>query len=152
MDNYSIKDVYDAQDLQKKSRNSINKWIRAVRALFTVCEIDVKTVVSAEISSVDIFKRPVFYKGVGRIKGSYVRVGESMSKYEIYSYKVFYKRTREDIRIVENANINMIDEKRMGDYLTTVKSKRKNLAENVSKEEILELMGIPMRVFQHLQD
>lgn len=48
-----------------------------VRALFTVCEIDGKTIVSAEIPRVDISERPVFYKGVGRIKGSYVRVGES---------------------------------------------------------------------------
>ena len=46
-----------------------------------------KTVVSAEIPGVDISERPVFYKGVGRIKGSYVRVGEAdepMSEYEIY--------------------------------------------------------------------
>ena len=32
---------------------------------------------SAEIPGVDISERPVFYKDVGRIKGSYVRVGES---------------------------------------------------------------------------
>ena len=42
-----------------------------VRALFTVCEIDEKIIVSAEIPGVDISERPVFYKGVGRVKGSY---------------------------------------------------------------------------------
>lgn len=116
-----------------------------VRALFTVCEIDGKTIVSAEIPRVDISERPVFYKGVRRIKGSYVRVGESdepMSEYEIYSYEAFRKRTRNDIRVVENAKLTMINERRMADYLSAVKSERKNLADNVSDEEIFELMGI----------
>lgn len=117
----------------------------SVRALFTVCDIDGNTVVSAEIPGVDISERPVFYKGVGRVKGSYVRVGESdepMSEYEIYSYEAFRKRLRDDIRTVENAKMNMIDEARMETYLSAVRKERKNLAENVSKDEILELMGI----------
>lgn len=37
---------------------------------------------------------------------------------------------------------NMIDEARMETYLSAVRKERKNLAENVSKDEILELMGI----------
>lgn len=37
---------------------------------------------------------------------------------------------------------NMIDEARMEKYLSAVRKERKNLAENVSKDEILELMGI----------
>ena len=144
-DNYAIKGVYDAQDLQKKVTEQCKQMEPSVRALFTVCEFDGKTVVSAEIPGADISERPVFYKGVGRIKGSYVRVGESdepMSEYEIYSYEAFRKRTRDDIRTIENAKLNMIDEQRMTDYLTAVKNERNNLANNVSEEEILELMGI----------
>lgn len=117
----------------------------SVRALFTMCEIDGKTIVSAEIPGVDISDRPVFYKGVGRIKGSYVRVGEAdelMSEYEIYSYEAFRKRIRDDVRTVENAKLSLIDEKRMSEYLSAVVRERKNLAENVSEAELLELMGI----------
>ena len=116
-----------------------------VRALFTICEIEGKIIVSAEIPGVDISERPVFYKGVGRIKGSYVRVGESdepMSEYEIYSYEAFRKRIRDDIRTISNSKMQLLDEKRMKDYLDAVKNERKNLAENVSSEEIMELMGI----------
>lgn len=145
VDNYAIKGVYDAHDLQKKVTEQCKQMEPMVRALFTVCEIDGKTVVSAEIPGVDISERPVFYKGVGRIKGSYVRVGESdelMSEYEIYSYEAFRKRTRDDIRIVENAKLTMIDQERMADYLQAVKSQRKNLADNVTDAEIMELMGI----------
>ena len=144
-DNYTIKGVYDAQDLQKKVTEQCKQMDPTVRALFTVCEIDGKVVVSAEIPSVDISERPVFYKGVGRIKGSYVRVGESdepMSEYEIYSYEAFRKRTRDDIRTIENGKLNLINEKRMEDYLLAVKKERKNLADNVPDSEILELMGI----------
>ena len=76
-DDYAIKGVYNPQDLQKKVTEQCKQMEPSVRALFTVCEINDKTIVSAEIPGVDISKRPVFYKGVGRIKGSYVRVGES---------------------------------------------------------------------------
>ena len=144
-DNYAVKGVYDAHDLQKKITEQCKQMEPSVRALFTVCDIDGKTVVSAEIPGVDISERPVFYKGVGRIKGSYVRVGESdepMSEYEIYSYEAFRKRIRDDIRMVDNAKLNMIDEKRMTDYLSAVKNERKNLADHVTESEILELMGI----------
>ena len=144
-DNYAVKGVYDAQDLQKKVTEQCKQMEPAVRALFTVCAVDGHTVVSAEIPGVDISERPVFYKGVGRIKGSYVRVGESdepMSEYEIYSYEAFRKRIRDDIRTVGNRKFHMINEKRMEDYLTAVRNERRNLADNVSEEEILELMGI----------
>ncbi len=144
-DGYKANGVYDAQDLQKKVTEQCKQMEPAVRALFTVCEIDGNTVVSAEIPGVDISERPVFYKGVGRIKGSYVRVGESdepMSEYEIYSYEAFRKRIRDDIRTVENAKMQFFDKKRMEDYLSAVKRERKNLSDNVSESEILELMGV----------
>ena len=144
-DNFAIKGVYDAQDLQKKVTEQCKQMEPAVRALFTMCEIGEKILVSAEIPGVDVSDRPVFYKGVGRIKGSYIRVGESdepMSEYEIYSYEAFRKRIRDDIRIVEGAKIQHFDEKRMAEYLSRVKSERRNLADNVSDDEILELMGV----------
>lgn len=143
--NFAIKGVYDAQDLQKKVTEQCKQMEPAVRALFTMCEIGEKILVSAEIPGVDVSDRPVFYKGVGRIKGSYIRVGESdepMSEYEIYSYEAFRKRIRDDIRIVEGAKIQLFDEKRMAEYLSRVKSERRNLADNVSDDEILELMGV----------
>lgn len=144
-DGYSVNGVYDAQDLQKKVTEQCKQMEPVVRALFTMCDFDGKTVISAEIPGVDISDRPVFYKGVGRIKGSYIRVGEAdepMSEYEIYSYEAFRKRTRDDIRTVEHARFQLIDEGRMAEYLEAVKKERKNLSDNVSERDILELMGI----------
>ena len=148
-DNYSVNGVYDAQDLQKKVNQQCKQMEPVVRALFTVCEEDGKIIVSAEIPGVDISERPVFYRGVGRVKGSYVRVGESdepMSEYEIYSYDAFRKRTRDDIRTVENADFNiMINKDRLDDYFKAVKDERKNLSENVSEKDIMDLMGITVK-------
>lgn len=144
-EDFAVKGVYDSQDLQKKVTEQCKQMEPSVRALFSICEIEGKIIVSAEIPGVDISERPVFYKGVGRIKGSYVRVGESdepMSEYEIYSYEAFRKRIRDDIRTISNSKMQLLDEKRMKDYLDAVKNERKNLAENVSSEEIMELMGI----------
>jgi ATP-dependent DNA helicase RecG len=142
---FSVVGIYDAQDLQVQVNNQCKQMEPIVRALFTVCEIEGKTVVSAEIPGVDVSDRPVFYKGVGRIKGSYIRVGESdepMSEYEIYSFDAFRKRIRDDIRKVDTAKLSLFNELRLKEYLAAVKNERKNLADHVSDNEILELMGV----------
>lgn len=142
---YEIVGVYDPQDLQKKVTEQCKQMEPMVRALFTVCEIDEKIIVSAEIPGVDISERPVFYKGVGRVKGSYVRVGESdepMSEYEVYSYDAFRKRIRDDMRVAEGAQIRMFHKERLEHYLDVVKKERKNLADHVDDNGILELMGV----------
>lgn len=144
-DDFAVLGVYDAQDLQKKVTEQCKEMEPIVRALFSVCEIDGKMVVSAEIPGTDISERPVFYKGAGRMRGSYIRVGESdepMSEYEIYSYEAFRKRIRDDIRVVSNAKLSLFDTEKLNEYISAVKSERINLANNVSDEEIMELMGI----------
>ena len=137
--------VYDAQDLQKKVTEQCNQMSPSVRALFTVCEIDDMVVVSAEIPGLDVAERPCFYRGTGRLKGAYIRVGdadEPMSEYEIYSYDAFRKRIRDDIREATGARRSFFDEEKLAGFLQAVKKDRKNMAKHVSDEEILELMGV----------
>ena len=144
-DDFSIKGVYDAQDLQRKVAEQCKQMEPPVRALFTVCDIDGKKIVSAEIPGVDVDLRPVFYKGVGRIKGSYIRVGESdeqMSEYEVNSYEAFRKRIRDELRTVDDEKFSLINNERISHYLNEVKKEKDNLAKSVSDDDILELMGI----------
>ncbi len=144
-DDFKVVGVYDPQDLQKKVTEQCKEMEPSVRALFSVAEIDGMTVVSAEIPGVDISERPVFYKGAGRIRGSYIRVGESdepMSEYEIYSYDAFRKRIRDDIRTIPSIKLSLLNKERLTDYISEVKKERKNLSDNVSDDEILELMGV----------
>lgn len=136
--------VYDPQDLQKQVNNQCLQMDPVVRPLFTVLEKDGKSFVAAEIPAVDLAERPCYYKGVGRIKGSYIRAGDSdehMTEYEIYSYEVFRKKYQDDIRIVERATIQTVDEKKIYDYIGKLKEEKPNLA-GLSDETVSELMSV----------
>jgi ATP-dependent DNA helicase RecG len=142
---FDVVGVYNAQDLQKKVGEQCMEMEPPIRALFTVCEISGRFVVSAEIPPVDISERPVYYKGAGRVKGSYVRVGEAderMSEYEIYSFDAYRKRVQDDRKIVPEARLSLFNVERLEDYMKSVKDNRENLRINVSDEDILELMGV----------
>ena len=142
---FRVAGVYSAEDVQKKIMEACAQMEPKVRAVITLCEIDGKAVVSAEIPGAESSLRPVFYRGVGRLKGSYVRVGDSdepMSEYEIYEYEAFRRRVRNELRVVDGASLRLLDRQRLADYLQAVKDKRRNLAQNVSDEDILELMGV----------
>ena len=142
---FNVCGVYDAQDLQKRINEQCKQMEPCIRPLFTVCDIDGKVVVSAEIPGIDPADRPVFYKGVGRIKGSYIRSGdadEQMNEYEIYSYFAYRKRIHDDLRVAENMINPLLNEDRINDYLKAVKEERQNLAQSVSDKDILEFMGV----------
>ena len=142
---YAAVGVYDPQDLQKKVTEQCKQMSPAVRALFTICELGDKVIVSAEIPGVDVAERPCFYRGTGRLRGSYIRVGdadEPMSEYEIYSYDAFRKRIRDDIREAPGARRSFFNEEKLNEFLKAVKRDRKRLAMHVSDEDILELMGV----------
>jgi len=136
--------VYDVQDLQHKVAEQCKQMQPAVRPLFTVCEFNGAIIVSAEVPGVDIADRPVYYKGTGRNKGSFIRVGEAdepMSDYEIYSYDAYHRRVRDDIRIAELAEVSQLDTMLIDGYITALKENKTNVA-RLSDNEILELMGI----------
>lgn len=142
---FAVVGVYDAQDLQKKVTEQCNQMSPQVRALFTVCEFGDKLVVSAEIPGLDVAERPCFYRGAGRLRGAYIRVGdadEPMSEYEVYSYDAFRKRIRDDIREAQGARCSFFNEEKLAQFFQAVKKDRKHLAQHVSDEEILELMGV----------
>ena len=136
--------VYDAQDIQKKINEQCLQMEPPVRPLLTVAEKDGKIFVSAEIPGIDLSERPCYYKGMGRIKGSYVRVGESdepMTEYEIYSYEAFRKKYQDDIRIIPRAALSALDHDLLDDYMIQLKKEKPNLS-ILPDETIYELMNI----------
>lgn len=141
---FEVVGVYDPQDLMHRVSEQCKQMQPAVRPLFTVCDLDGEVVVSAEIPGVDVADRPVYYKGTGRLKGSFIRVGaadEPMSDYEIYSYDAYHRRIRDDIRIAENATVSQMDAAKINQYLSAIKENKSNLSK-LNGNEILELMGI----------
>lgn len=141
---YLEQGVYDAQDLQKKINEQCLQMEPVVRPLLTVVEKDGKNFVAAEIPGMDIAERPCYYKGQGRVRGSYVRVGDSdepMTEYEVYSYEAFRKKYQDDIRVVQRATPAMLDCAKVDSYIALLKEGKPNLA-NLSDAEIKELMSI----------
>lgn len=137
--------VYDANDLQHRVTEQCKEMEPPIRALFSVAEKDGKVFVSAEIPGAPFADRPVFYKGKGRLRGSFVREGESdepMTEYEVYSFEAFRQRTQDDRRMVDGMPADIFDRERLASWLDGVKRERPNLSRNVSDETILELMGV----------
>ncbi|MDD5603721.1 MAG: ATP-binding protein [Eubacteriales bacterium] len=141
---YKIGGVYNAQDLQKKVTEQCKQMEPVVRPLFTIADIDGMTIVSAEIPGVDINSRPVFYKGVGRLKGSYIRVGESdeqMSEYEIYSYEVYKKKIHDELRLLPENAFTDVNKDEITLFLAKLKIKKPNLS-SLPDDKNLVLSGI----------
>ena len=136
--------VYDPQDLQKKVNEQCLQMEPIVRPLLTVAEKDGKYFVAAEIPGADLVDRPVFYKGRGRLKGSYIRVGDSdepMTEYEIYSYEAYRRKYQDDIREVPRATLSALNQENLNEYVKLLKNGKPNLA-NMNDNSIYELMSI----------
>lgn len=141
---YCESGVYDAQDLQKKINAQCLEMEPAVRPLLTVVEKDARSFVAAEIPGLDVSERPCYYRGRGRIKGAYIRVGDSdehMTEYEIYSYEAFRKKYQDDIREVPRASLAALDQDALTAYLEKLKQGKPRLAQ-LGDTDIYELMSV----------
>jgi len=141
---YNVVGVYDAQDLQKKIVEQSLQMEPVVRPLFTVATVEGKIVVSAEVSECDIYDKPCFYKGAGRLRGSYIRVGDSdqpMTEYEIYSYEAFKRRIHDELRTVDRATMSYLKKDNITEYLIKLRRQKMNLV-NLEEQRILETQGI----------
>ena len=140
---FEICGVYDPADLQKKIMEQAVQMEPELRPLCTVVNINGKTIVSAEIQEIDNEIKPCFYKGSGRLKGSYLRVGDGdrhMTEYEVYSYEAFRKKIQDELRIAERAELSDIDTDAHTEYLITMRKKKPNLA-NLPTDKINSLQG-----------
>ena len=117
---FQVVGVYDLQDLQKKVTEQCTQMEPPVRAVFTVAEVDGRWICAAEIPAIDLSERPCYYRGAGRSKGSYIRVGDAdlpMTDYELYSYEAFRRHLHDDERSVERASLSMLDGDKLEQYI-----------------------------------
>ena len=142
--NFAVVGVYDLQDLQKKVTEQCNQMVPPVRAVFTAVELEGETICSAEIPSVDLTERPCYYSGVGRVKGSYIRVGDAdlpMTDYEIYTYEAFRSHVHDDERVVERAAFSLMDQNKIRTYVSRMKEERPGFS-RLSDEQVNEMLAI----------
>lgn len=123
--------VYDLQNLQKQVTEQCNQMDPPVRAVFTYAQYMDVEICSAEIPGLDYTRRPCYYKGTGRVKGSYIRVGDAdlpMTDYEIYSYEAYRQHIEDDVRPVPRANRALLDQDKLQDYIREKKRERPQFA------------------------
>lgn len=99
---------------------------------------------AAEIPGMDLADRPCYYRGQGRIKGAFVRVGDSdepMTVYEIYSYEAFRKKYQDDLREIPRASFASLNQETLKTYLEKIREGKPKLS-RLPDEEICELMSI----------
>lgn len=136
--------VYDPQDLQKKINEQCLQMEPVVRPLLTVAEKDEKCFVSAEIPGIDLSDRPCYYRGVGRLKGSYTRIGDSdepMTEYEVYSYEAYRKKYQDDIRSIDRVTLAALDVRSLERYMELLKEGKPHIA-SLQTHQIYELMSV----------
>lgn len=142
--NYEVVGVYDTQDLLHQIAEQCKQMEPVVRAETTSCIYEGKSVVAVEVPPVEVFDRPVYYKGAGVLKGSYSRVGEAdepMTDYEVYSYEAYKQHKQDDIRATLPEAKKYLDKNLINQYLNLVRLNKLN-TQNLTDEELLELMGI----------
>lgn len=136
--------VYDLHELQKKVTEQCNQMDPPVRAVFTFTEYEGVNICSAEIPAIDLAERPCYYKGAGKVKGAYVRVGDAdlpMTDYEIYSYEVYRKHVHDDERIVERIPVSMLDRTRLERFLNDKKAERPQFS-MLQESQMLEMLNV----------
>jgi ATP-dependent DNA helicase RecG len=141
---YNICGVYDAQDLQVCVTEQSNQMQPIVRPLFTVAQIDGKTVVSAEIAECDISEKPCYYRGKGKANGSYIRVGDAdlpMTDFEIYSYEAYRRKLEDELREVPEGIASRFDDSLVQLFLTKLRVEKPNF-KNFSDSDALQMSGM----------
>ena len=136
--------VYNMQDLQKSVTEQCNQMEPPVRGIFTVAEYNGVNICSFEIPGIELTQRPCYYKGAGKIKGSYIRVGDAdllMTDYEIYSFEAFKKHVHDDEREVERASSLNMDMTEIERYLLNKKSEKPKFA-RLDDEQAYEMLSI----------
>lgn len=141
---FDIVGVYDLHELQKKVTEQCNQMEPPVRAVFTFAEINGQLVCSAEIPGIDLAERPCYYKGAGKVKGSYIRVGDAdlpMTDYELYSYEAFRRHLHDDERTVDRATLDLLNKDRIQEYIRKKRIERPGFAQ-LSESQAMEMLNI----------
>lgn len=116
----------------------------AVRGVFTFAEYEDKNICALEVPSAELVERPCYYKGAGKVKGSYIRVGDAnlpMTDYEIYSYESYKKHVHDDEREVERIDLSYMDREILDKYIAEKKQAKPKFSK-LNEEQIYKMLNI----------
>lgn len=142
--NYNVCGISNPDIFQKKITEQSLLMEPKIRPVITICEYKGHIIASAEIPELDVFNKPCYYSGKGKMKGSYIRVGDAdlpMSDYEIYSFDAFKYKTEDELRSKERIGRDIFNDVAINSFLDRIVSVKPNLI-NLDKEMILKMNGI----------
>ncbi len=142
--NYDVCGIDNFDLLQKRIAEQSLLMEPKIRPIITVCKYKGCVVASAEIPELDVFSKPCYYSGKGKMKGSYIRVKDAdlpMTDYEIYSFDAFKYKTEDELRIKERIDKDNFNDISVNAFLDKLISLKQNLI-NLDKEMILKTNGI----------
>ena len=140
---YKICGVQNPDELQKKIVEQSLEMEPVVRPLISLCNYEGKIIVSAEIAELDTLHKPCYYKGLGKSRGSYIRIGDAdlpMTEYEIYSYDAYRYKMEDELRTKERIDYSMIDEVKLNAFMARAVSLKPNLV-NMDKNTLMMMNG-----------
>lgn len=143
-DSYSVCGISNPDLLQKKITEQAMNMEPKIRPIITITDYNGKTVLSAEIPELDAFSKPCYYAGKGKMKGSYIRVGDAdlpMTDYEIYSFDTYRYKAEDELRVKERVTADKLNNIALNSYLDRLVGLKTNLI-NMDRKTILEMSGI----------
>ena len=141
---YSVCGISSPDVLQKKVVEQALHMSPEVRPIFTFVTYENKLVGCAEIPEMDVFSKPCYYLGKGKMKGSYIRVGDAdlpMSEYEIYSFDAFKYKNEDELRIKPRIDYSFLNINLINSYIDKLIELKPNLI-NMDRDTILRMNGI----------
>lgn len=142
--NYEICGVQNVDLFQKKITEQALMMEPKIRPVISMCKYQGKIILSVEIPELDAYSKPCYYLGKGKIKGSYIRVGDTdlpMTDYEIYSLDAFKYKKEDELRNSERTTVDDLNQMAINGFLAKLSATKPNLT-NLDKETILKANGI----------
>ena len=141
---YEVCGIENVDFFQKKIVEQALMMEPKIRPVITICEYKGRTIVVAEIAELDAFSKPCYYLGKGKMKGSYIRVGDAdlpMTDYEIYSYDAFKYKTEDELRSKDRVSADILNEVSINAFLDKITTLKPNMI-NLDSKSILKMSGI----------
>ncbi len=143
-DNYSVCGITNPDDFQKKITEQTRMMEPNIRPAITIAKYRGKVIASVEIPELDVFNKPCYYRGKGKMKGSYIRVGDAdlpMTEYEIYSFDSFKYKSEDELRMKDRIDSDFLNDILINSFIDKITSLKPNLM-NMDRDQILQMNGI----------
>ncbi len=128
---FEVVGVGDPDQLQRDLAEAASGLEPPVRFALSAHVLGTRVVLAVEVPEVEPQFRPCYHRAKGPYHGAYIRVGDGerpMTEYEVYLALSSRVQPIEDLRPVQDASLDDLDQPRLDAFLTQVQRRRPALA------------------------